>query len=299
MAELTELRFPSDLGTGRIKNYIRFQFYEKTKTSPSVTYDPTSVNLAKYKRNKPDIFLPITTDLFRDVLGVAYNETSLGVLGSLLYNEAKRMNDLSPESIERVFSNAMSSEAIKNGIKSYVNTQITTSSLDAVKAYAYKNGMAYNQNLMLMFNGTASHYRFFRLSWTLRPNNVSEADTILKIEKTFLKNILPTTANGGMNSKDLKYDNHFKYPYEIWMTVYINNEPFEKFNILPCFGIFFDASHEEHQEGLELSLMKKGDSRVYYTQTILNLGLQEKEQFTRESVTFARKPNQIVEDIFK
>lgn len=299
MSTPNELRFPADLGTGLIKNYIRFQFYEKTKTSPSVTYDPTSVNLAKYNRYKPDIFLPITPDLFRDVLGVAYNETNLGVLGSLLYNEAKRMNDLSAESIERAFSNALSTEAIKNGIKSYVNTQITTSSVDAVKAYAYKNGMAYNHNLMLMFNGTASHYRFFRLSWTLRPKNEFEADTILKIEKTFLKNILPTTANGGMNSRDLKYDNHFKYPYEIHMKVYINNQEFTKFNLLPCFGIFFDASHEEHQEGLELSLMKGKGDRVYYSQTILNLGLQEKEQFTRESVTFSRKPKQLVEDIFK
>ena len=72
------LKFPADLAVDESKrNFIRFRFYKKSLTSPNKVDNPgvnslSTNSLKKTDRIKPDIYLPLIPDIFRENLSTSY-----------------------------------------------------------------------------------------------------------------------------------------------------------------------------------------------------------------------------------
>lgn len=289
------LKFPSDLvldnttsepdvnkSASNKLNFIKFTFYERTKTSPNVVDNPVG-NILKKTRIKPDIFLPLISNIFREATSTTYTNEELGPLGKLLYDKSAEAAS-SPGAIANVMKEAVSIDSATNILATLGSTVATTSDTEAVRSAVYAAGYAYNPNITMFFNGSQQNYRFFHLGWTLYPRNQEEAESLLQIEKIFLKNALPSTVNKNITD-NYNYLNHYKYPYEVLMSLYIDGKPFHKFQFMPAYILYVDISHHDNQRQNEMSFMKKNDtSRLQYTGTTISLGVQEKEVFVRQYV---------------
>lgn len=284
MAAPQILKFPADMTTDPAKrNFLKMRFYTRTKGVTSPT-NPT-YKLIKRERVPPDIFLPLTSDAFREMIAMSYSPKELGILGNIIYNEAKKVNDLSSESIQQVLKNAMSIGAISNSLPLWAATQILTSEQDAVKSAAYTAGFAYNPNLTLFYDGKQQNYRVFRFNWTLYPKSELEAEQLLQIEKRLLQNALPRTVNEFSNQQ-INYNNHYQYPYEVELTCYVDNIEFTKFQFLPGVIQYVEISHHDGQDQNETTFVRSDQKtdKLYYSSTTINMGFQEKEVFTRNYV---------------
>lgn len=283
------LKFPSDLMINNAKkNFVKFEFYDKIKSNQNIVSDPTSKNLFTKRLQKPIIYLPLTNEVFREIITTAYVNQDLGVLGSILYNQSAQLGSdiTSASAISEVFKNAFDADTtiVRKALETYATTKLLTADAESIRSLAYEARMAYNPNMTLFFNGSQQNYRFFQLSWLLIPRSETEAETILKIEKTLLKNVLPETISK-VDNRTFNYNNHFKYPKECIMTLYVDNVPFEKFKFLPSIIKFLDVSHQDNQQTNELAFSKKDDkSKIFYTSTTLNLGIQEKEIYIKRYI---------------
>lgn len=288
MAAPNILRFPEDLGTGASaykKNYLKFTFVERKKSTNKFGSPLVGANILQEDIIYPIIYLPLTTDAFREILTASYSNQELGIFGNFLFNESKMdINNMSVESIAEAFKNNVTTEAGLNALQSFVDTTIATSDKDAVRGAKYAEGLAYNPNVTLFFQGEQKNYRFFRLGWTLYPRTENEATSLLQIEKTLLKNGLPGTRNSS-DIRGLNYNNNFTYPHELHLEVYVDNIHFTKFQFLPAYIQYIDVSHHDSQTQNEMSFLKKDDSSpIYYSSTTINLGIQEKEVYVRQYV---------------
>lgn len=274
------LRFPHDLGTGETshrKNFIKFSFYNKKK----------GVNKSLQKELiYPVIYLPLTSDAFREILTASYSNEQLGIIGNLIFNESKMdVNSMSIESIVEGFKTAASIESIKNQLNTFKDVTIATAQTGVGLGAKYAENIAYNPNITLFFNGGQQNYRFFRLGWTLYPRSEEEGESLRQIEKVFLKYSLPGTQNNSDNTVNFNYNNTYTYPYELQMEIYIDNLQFFKFQFMPSIVQYIDISHHDNQQQNEMTFLKKNsDGRLLYASTTLNLGIQEKEVFVRQYV---------------
>src|SRR6056300_997000 len=168
MATPKVLRFPEDLATKKStykNNYIKFLFYDRTKNKKFGYKNVLQSNIVY-----PIIYLPLTTDIFREILTASYGNQNLGILGNLIFNEAKMdINNVSADSIVQTLKNAVTYEAAKNQLKTYLQTTALTADIEAVQSARHVEGLAYNPNITVFFRGELQNYRFFRLGWTLFP----------------------------------------------------------------------------------------------------------------------------------
>lgn len=285
------LKFPADLAVDESKrNFIRFRFYKKSLTSPNKVDNPgvnslSTNSLKKTDRIKPDIYLPLIPDIFRENLSTSYYNEDLGPLGKLLYDKVQDAS-LSPGAFSKVMGEATSFEAAENVASALALSSIASTDIEAVNAGLYAAGIAYNPNLTLFFNGSQQNYRYFNIGWTLYPKSEKEADDLLSIEKTFVKYALPGTLNKGITS-DLNYNNHYTYPYEVHISVYVDGEMYRKFQFMPAHLLYVNISHQDSQQQNEISFLKRPGSienKLYYSGTTLTLGIQEKEVYIRQYV---------------
>lgn len=279
------LKFPHNLAIDEAhKNFIKFSFYKKSKTSPNIIDNPGTTNskLSKTEQIYPSIYLPLIPDIFRENISSSYQNEELGPLGKFLYDKVGDAS-LSPGAFSKVMGETFSPDNAKNLAAAIALSTAATTDIEAVNAGLYAEGIAYNPNINLFFNGSQQNYRLFNFGWTLYPRSESEADTLLKIEKTFLKYALPGTVNKGISTN---YNNHYTYPYDVRMTVYINNKPYEKYQFMPSHILYVNISHHDNQQQNEMTFVKRNgqDELMYYSATTLTLGLQEKEVFIRQYV---------------
>lgn len=296
MASIEILKFPADLAKNETKrNYIRFRFYKKSLTSTSSIDNPSVNNSKLVKKNRinPDIYLPLVPDMFRENLSSSYYNEDLGILGKFLYDTV-RDSSVSPGAFTKTMGEVTDGESAKNLAAGLALSSAATTDIEAINAGLYAEGIAYNPNLTLFFNGSQQNYRYFNIGWTLYPKSEKEADDLLKIEKTFIKYALPGTLNKGIQriNSTLNYNNHYTYPHEVHITVYVGGEIYKKFQFMPAHLLYVNVSHQDNQQQNEMSFLKRPvttyeenlENRLYYSGTTLTLGIQEKEVYIRQYV---------------
>jgi hypothetical protein len=163
-SKIALLQFPADLD----KYYVAFEFKEYKRPTPGAPASKIWIS---------SIALPLPRDLLEEH-GIAYNTSSLGIVGSVADAFSRGTNTTSG-----IFGAAgmYAAETLAGGMGSFG---------DDLKVVLQQSlGMASNPNLSVAFQ--SPKLRSHKFSWTFAPNNEDESNAIKNIIKEFKKNALP------------------------------------------------------------------------------------------------------------
>jgi len=269
--------FPNELRkTGYQKNYLKLVFTKHKVSNKNANLEITEIQ-------HPVMFLPIAPRLLVESVSANYNTENIGVLGNVLFSNIREYG-MTPEGVQGAMAHTIDNFKATEALEAFVTSGILRADNAAIKAGTYAEGVAYNPNTTTFFQGQNQAYRLFYFTWNLFAKNEIEAKNLITIENTFRKNVLPTTINRNI-AATINYNNHYKYPSNLHLEIYVNDEIYNKFKFLPTVVTKLDISHNDVQDQNEMAFFEGEDGVAkYYTSTSISLTLQETKVFTRSDV---------------
>lgn len=269
-----QLVFPDSLTKeDNQNNYVRITFYKHTANK--------NTQLLNEQLIYPIVYLPLSTKLLVESISANYSIDDIGILGNVLYANIREYG-ISAGGLATAFKNTIDNATINDGLEGFINSALLRTDSPLIRAGAYAEGIAYNPNNTAFFQGSSQQYRLFYFNLNLFPKSKEEAITLKEIEKTFLKNSLPSVINNGV-APTINYNNHYLYPSKLQLEIFVDGEPYNKFKFLPLVITRVDISHNDSINQNEMVFFEE-DGVKYFTSTTINLTLQETKVFTRKDI---------------
>lgn len=284
MSAIPSIAFPDNLlKTSYQKNYLRMMFTKHKSLKKIPNSEITDIQ-------PPIMYVPIPPRLLVESISANYNAEDIGVLGNVLFSNIREYG-ITPDGIGGALNHTIENFNATDALSAFVTSGILRADNAAVKAGAYAEGVAYNPNTTAFFQGQNQQYRIFYFTWNFFPKSKTEAENLLLLENTFRKNALPTTINKGIRAATVNYNNHYRYPSNLHMQIFLNDEEYNKFKFLPSVITKLDVSHNDVQEKNEMAFLQDPNNPVtkYYTSTSISVTLQETKVFTRDDVDVVHK----------
>ena len=296
MAEEKFIKYPNDLfvtDTQQVSSGIAFserigktgETYQKNYVKITFVKHRASANSRILNKIQeivyPILYLPIPPRLMYETIGASYSPEDIGVLGNIIYANIRESGQ-NAENIKKTLQETVNKSKGTEVAKAFVTSAVLRTDAAPIRAGAFAEGVAYNPHTRVFYQGDSQNYRFFIFAWNLYPKNKEEAKNIKKIEKVFLKNALPSTTDPGKKAT-VNYNNHYKYPSNMLLEIYVDNKPFNKFKLLPSVITKVDISHNDVTNQNEMTFFEE-DGEKFYVSTSIGLTLQETKVFTRGDV---------------
>lgn len=281
-------------------NYILFTFYEHSDFMKKYVLkkrypdDPSKQHKIKFLER---IKLPINRDIFKITTDAPYSHDKLNYIPNLLYESIQKYGG-SPEAMQSAMKEAEQEseetlldelwEGTKNISKNaigatagYLSAVALDSSQDSqfTTGVKFAEGVAYNPNRRLIYEGENLVPRVFQLVYNFSPKSKKEIKSIRKAEYVISKNTLPELWSG-FGSLSSKYVNHFKYPKKVKVEIYIGGEFYKKHQILDSVISSFQVIQNGKDTGKE-TFIKDEDENIYSTDISFNIQITETQVFTR------------------
>lgn len=276
------LYFPHDLTSGgrELGNFVKFEFFEhNANLSPYVV--PLSNESLTESIDNDVIYLPMSQEAFKTAVSASQIGERLDFVGDLIYDSVRETNG-TIDGIKKVLGQALDLEKVVDGTASYFAAQALQVNAGFVSGIKFAEGVAYNPNIRVLYDGMAQDYRSFLFSWKLFPSNEAEMETIQKIIRTFTKHLLPATFGTATSALD-NYKNHYKYPKKVRVTFYVGNSVFNKFKIATSVIRSMQVSHSIPNSPDEVPFHVAND-KLSYPFNYMTVYLTETNIFTREDV---------------
>lgn len=286
--------FPSDLGEKENKkNFIKMEFIEHSSnySDYELARQATLNNEIRQSTDNDVVYLPFIKEVMLSSVSSRYNTERLNFMGNLFYNSAQNYGG-SIDALKKTMkeSSNISGEAAA-AFAGYQFAALLNTELDTFNGAKFAAGVAYNPNLRTLYDSKDVKYRQFVLNWQLYPRNEEEAIIIKKIENVILKGALPATFNiADVESVPFSnYTNHFKYPKKVLVTLYIDNQPYNRFKILPAVIETMEISHNQENPTNDVIFMRGKNGEKYFSSTNITISLKETKIFTRDDVALTKE----------
>ena len=280
-------------GEGRedyYQNYLRIQFVEHRQDLSGYN---TKVNPFSLQINKT-VYLPFELEYFRYMYEMPYTSHDLKMFKNIVYEGAQKSGGTISSILETMKQGVTAKDendnfTIDNNALAYassgvINTMLnsgdTNRTLNGVK---FAEGIAYNANPRMMFDGTGMRFRTISINWDLLPKNEEEAKDVYDIETIFYKHVLPEKFK---SESDLtKFVYAYKYPNKLLIQPFVGGKPYNKHRFFPLVVTALTIGHSGGG-GNTPSFYDTKSGRRYPVKTSIHCTLQETKIVTREDVKY-------------